>query len=74
MCVSGRLLRQLHRGELWMRLEKVRAGDNLDNGTVDVRMEKRRWVWEFSKPRTCRSGDWMTVLLQHVKESDLVTG
>lgn len=28
-----------------MRLEKVRVGDNLDNGTVDVRMEKRRWVW-----------------------------
>lgn len=62
MCVSGRLLRQRQGGELWVRLEKMRAGGHLDNGTVDVRMEKRRWIWELSRAGTCRFGDWMTFI------------
>lgn len=41
---------------------------------LDVRMEKRRWIWELSRAGTCRFGDWMTVSLQPVKGSDLVTG
>lgn len=41
---------------------------------LDVRMEKRRWIWEITRDGIHRFGNGVTISMQHVKKSDVVTG